>query len=449
MSITAEEAVAPGPSWPAWAQTALTFSRGWWLGTGLLRRRYGDVFRLRLYRQGSGSLRNVLVLADPEHMREVFAGSPKSWHVGDGNLLRPVLGEHSLLVVDEDVHARIRKLLMPSFTVGALRGYATMFEALAEADVERWPTGRTIRAHEHTQRLTLDIILHTVFGVSDPKRSATLRPLLARILRPRAADALWILQPGLERIGVGRAYHRELVRLNRLMEQEIAERRTDPALHERADVLSRMTAANVDDDRLSDEELRDQLVTLVIAGYETTAKALAWCLLDLAHNPAAQQEAQRAADSGDLGHLTAVFKESLRLHPVVAGTARQLVEPMRVAGRLVPKGWSVFPWLSAPHFDGRYFPDPKAFRPERFLGEHPPSNHHWQPFGGGVRRCIGAAFSQAEAAVILKSALSRYSVEPVAAEMEGDSRIPNIVIGPRLGALVRLTRREKAPQAAG
>ncbi|ADG98443.1 cytochrome P450 [Segniliparus rotundus DSM 44985] len=443
MGVASGEKIVPGPRWPAAVQTFLAFTRGWEVGSWL-RGHYAKTVEVRSYRRGSWVSIPTLLTSDPAMARQVFAGSPKVYHAGASNaILAPVLGKRSLLSIDGEDHARIRKLLMPSFAGAALRGYASMFEELAEADAQQWPTGRVTAALEHTHRLTLDIILRTVFGVSDPQRSAVLRPRVLRVALPGPGTALWAWAPRSARLGVARGYRGNLAALNRILAEEIAARRADSAVHERKDVLSRMVAANEDGDRLCDEELRDQLLTLVMAGFETTAKALAWCLLDLAHNPAAQQRAQAAADEGDVEHLTAVFKETLRLHPVVSGVARLLMETDQIGERRLAAGSRAAISFYPLHHDEELFPQPEAFRPERFLDQNQPPGHHWAPFGGGVYRCIGASFSQAEAAAILRSVLTRYTVSPMRAEMEPQSHMPNIVIGPKFGGQVRLARRER------
>ncbi|KAA0024158.1 cytochrome P450 [Antrihabitans cavernicola] len=433
--------VFPGPWWPALAQTILLYSRAWWIGGESLRHKYGEVFRLRLVNPGPKSAKTGLVVADPEEMRSVLTGSPQIYEAGKSHALRPIWGKHSVLSVDGEAHARLRRLLMPSFSGAALRGYATMFETLAEADAKNWPLDTPTTALENTQRITLEIILRTVFGVSDEERSAVLRPLTARIGTLGVGEILWLTVPTLKKFRVGLEYRQALIRLREIMDREIVQRRTDPDLHGRADVLSRMLAVDMDGDRLTDAEVRDQLVSLVTVGQESTAKALAWCLLHLAYNPDVQRKAQAAADAGDLGYLTAVFKESLRLHAVVAFAARRVAEPVKVAGREVPAGTVVLPFLSAPHRDGRYFPEPTEFRPERFLGESDDQLRKWQPFGGGVRRCLGAGFSLAESPIILRSVLTRYDIAPSRPVMEGPSRLPNIVVGPRYGGQIRLTER--------
>jgi cytochrome P450 len=425
---------------PGLLVTFLTLSRGWSLGRAL-HRRYGDMSVVRLFDANPDTpALDCLVATGVEPMRDIFAGSAGTFRSGNP-ILTPIVGQKSLFTLEEDEHARVRKLLTPSFSAAALRRYTPMFEEAAEQDVPQWPVGSPITALRHTQRVTLDIILRTMFGVSDPRRSATLRPLLDRIVQPNWAEGLWIYRPAIGRLGIARSYRRALAELHQRLAEEIEERRADPRRHERHDVLSRMVSASVEDDRLNNDELRDQLITLVVAGHETTSKALAWCLLDLAHHPDEQAKAQEAADRGDLDHLSSAFKESLRLHPVVANTGRRLARPARIGGRLVPAGWAVYPWISRPHFDERHFPNPCQFRPERFLGGTPDEIRAWQPFGGGFRRCIGAAFSILESAVILQSLLTRYHVLPARRGMEKPSSQFSVVVGPRNGGRVRLVPR--------
>ncbi len=439
---------------PAMLHMLLGLTRAWWVGRGLPRRlvrRSGNMFRARVPLMESGGSGNLLVLFDPDDIREVFAGSTELFGMEVDNPMKFVLGENTLTTLDGEAHTRIRRLLMPSFSPGALKGYAAMFEELAEADVPRWPVGRAEGMQSHMQRLTLDIILRTVFGVSDPQRAARLRPLYGHLGSPNLIDLAGFRWPILVKLGFGRSYRRKLVEVNEFMAGEIAERQKDPRIHERKDVLSRMVTARMDDgDRLSEAELLNQVYHLVFAGFETTATSLPWAFLELAHNPHVQRKAREAADSGDLEYLTAVAKESLRLHPVLPLSFRRVMKPTRIGGRLVPEGWFVAPWISAPHFDERYFPEPKVFRPERFLGEDQPSSHHWLPFSNGAHRCIGAAFSLSESAIILRSMLTRFTIEPAARKVEGPSLRPNIVVSPSRGGRVRLVPRQKqaTPAAA-
>lgn len=407
---TAELAVAPpppGPRLPVAVQTLLfSTRRHTWLPK--LRRRYGDVVRLRIYPE-----RSVVEIADVELIRAIFSGSNTVFHAGEGNvILKPVMGEHSVLLTDEDQHLRARKLLMPAFHGAALRGYRDMVSELADAEAARWPTGRPFPTHARMQALTLEVILRVVFGVAEGPRLDELRMLLGRLVDVGPIDILGWHNPKLQRIGPWRRYARGQQRVDELLYAEIGERKLAGDLADRGDVLSRLLLVTVDGERLSDVELRDQLVTLLLAGHETTATALAWALHELARHPALLDRAIRAADGRtqeDDKYLEAVAKESMRLHPVISEVARKLTTDLVVGGYRIPAGHTVMPSIALVQGDPAHHADPEKFRPDRFLGEGPPTGT-WLPFGGGVRRCLGAGFSLMEATVMLRSVLSRYRI---------------------------------------
>ncbi|WP_199432177.1 cytochrome P450 [Qaidamihabitans albus] len=424
----------PGPRLPLAVQTLLFGSfRHRWLP--VLRRRHGDVIRLRIYPE-----RSVVEIADVEHIRAIFSGSPSIFHAGEGNMiLKPAMGEHSVLLTDEDVHLRARKLLMPAFNGAALRGYRDMITRLADEEAGRWPTGTPFPSHARMQALTLEVILRVVFGVSAGARLDELRRLLSRIVDVGPIDLIGWYNPKLQRFGPWRRYAVAQRRVDELLYAEIAERRRADDLADRNDVLSRLLTVSGEEDRLSDAELRDQLITLLLAGHETTATALAWALHELARDPAQLAAATRAADAGDDRHLEAVAKESMRLHPVISEVARKLTRDIEIGGYRIPAGHTVMPSIALVHGDAGHHPDPREFRPERFLGDGPPTGT-WLPFGGGVRRCLGAGFSLLEATIVLRAVLSRYHLAPDRERPEG-ARPRNITMVPARGARIAVTQR--------
>jgi cytochrome P450 len=436
---TAQSAVPPGLRLPVLVQTLLFGQYRSWL-LPVLRRRYGDVFTMRIAPTG----RLVVLLARPEDIRTVFTGPATVFHAGEGNaILGPVMGEHSVLLVDEDKHRRVRRLLMPAFHGTALRGYQDLVSRLAAAEVDRWPTGRTFRAHERMNALTLEIILQVVFGVTDQARLATLRPLVRGIVAIGPMIMLGWFYPQLQGIGPWKRYMTFQHELDRVLYAEIAERRRADDLADRDDVLSRLLRIDetdaVDDAGLTDAELRDQLITLLLAGHETTATTLAWCLHELARRPAVLRTAQRAADEHDDEYLSAVAKEALRKRPVIYEVARRLTQPVDIAGYRIPAGSVVAPGIGLVQTDPANYPEPDEFRPERFIGTQPAANT-WIPFGGGVRRCLGAGFSLMEASVVLGEVLRRYDVRPDRARPEGQ-RARNITLVPARGARIAVRPR--------
>ncbi|QWZ10730.1 cytochrome P450 [Nocardioides panacis] len=419
----------PGPRWPSLLQSiALVRFRHRFVPA--LHRRYGDVFTVRIMPKGSA----LVLFTRPEHAKEIFAGDPEVFHAGKGNaILGPIMGEHSLLLQDSGAHKRARKLLMPAFNGQALRGYESVVATLAKEEVDRWVPGVPFRSLDRMNALTLEVILRVVFGVTDESRLARLRPLVNRTVDVSPAVLLGWGYPFLQRFGPWRATVQNQRDLDEVMYAEIAERRAAPDLAERSDVLSRLLQVG-GEEGLSDHELRDQLVTLLLAGHETTATALAWALYELGRDQDQMRTARRAAAAGDDEHLEAVLKESMRLHPVIPMVARHLMAPVTIGGIDLPRGVNVGPSILVGHAREDSHRDAGAFRPERFpAGEVAP--HTWIPFGGGVRRCIGAGFSLMEGVAVLREVLGRYDVRLPDGALDVP-KVRNITSVPRHGARV-------------
>ena len=419
----------PGPRWPALLQSiALVRFRHQFVPA--MHKRYGDVFTVRIMPKGSA----LVLFTRPEHAKEIFAGDPEVFHAGKGNaILGPIMGEHSLLLQDSAEHKRARKLLMPAFNGAALRGYQSVVARLAAEEVDRWTPGVAFRSLDRMNALTLEVILRVVFGVTDEPRLARLRPLVNKSVDISPVVLLGWGYPFLQRFGPWKATVDNQRRLDEVLYAEIAERRAAPDLAERTDVLSQLLRVE-GDDGLSDAELRDQLVTLLLAGHETTATALAWSLHELGRHPAVRAQARSAAASGDDQLLEAVLKESMRLHPVIPMVMRHLMQPVTIGGIDLPAGANIGPSILISHAREDNHRDPDAFRPERFLAGEVAANT-WIPFGGGVRRCIGAGFSLMEGVAVLRAVLLRYDV----ALPDGATdypRVRNITSVPRHGARV-------------
>jgi cytochrome P450 len=425
----------PGPQWPPLLQSVglIRFRHRF---VPAMHKRYGDVFTVRIMPKGTA----LVLFTRPEHTKEIFAGDPEVFHAGKGNaILGPIMGEHSLLLQDSTAHKRARKLLMPAFNGAALHGYESVVTRLAEQEVARWTPGEPFRSLDRMNALTLEVILRVVFGVTDESRLAKLRPLVNRTVDVSPVVLLGWGYPLLQRFGPWKATVDTQRALDEVMYAEIAERRAAPDLAERGDVLSRLLAVE-GEEKLSDNELRDQLVTLLLAGHETTATALAWTLYELGRDPHQLARAQRAADAADgKDHLEAVLKESLRLHPVIPMVARHLMEPASIGGIDLPRGTNVGPSILLAHAREENHRDPEVFRPERFLGGEVATNT-WIPFGGGVRRCIGAGFSMMEGVAVLREVLRRYDIA-----LPGGPRdypkVRNITSVPRYGARIVVTAR--------
>ena len=440
MSTTTPPAeLPPGPKLPWFVQTvALMRARTQFVPAA--HRRYGDLFTLRVPPGG----RALVFVNRPEHIKEVFAGDAKAFHAGEGNaILGPVMGEHSVLLTDEDVHMRARKLLMPAFNGAALRSYEALVAAIAKREVDSWKSGQTLVTLDRMNALTLEIIMQVVFGVTDDERLDRLRPLLNRTVNIGPLILLGWAYPQLQRRRPWSTYLANQIALNEVLYTEISQRRAAQDLGERSDVLSRLLLVGAGDDPdqqpLTDAELRDQLVTLLLAGHETTASALSWTIHELAMNRDVQRRARTAADDGDMKYLEAVLKESMRLHPIIDQVARMLTEDTTVAGHRLPAGTTVSPSIRLAHLRDQNHPEPHDFRPERFLdGEVAPNT--WLPFGGGVRRCIGAGFSLMEGTAVLREVLQRYELT-MTQRKPGRTRIRNITCVPKGKARVVVTAR--------
>jgi cytochrome P450 len=418
-------ALPPGPRLPVGLQTLLFMTARTWIGPRW-HRRYGDVFSVHLAPAGRG-----VVLTRPEHIREVFAGPASTFHAGEGNaILGPIMGEHSVLLLDEDAHLVARKRVMSAFHGEAMRGYAEVVERLATEQVEQWPVGEPFAVHPFMNDISLEVILRIVFGVTDEARLIGMRPMLRRLVKIGPLVFLGWLYPQLENVGPWRRFRLLKEATDALIYAEIADRRQVLDLAGRTDVLSKLLVA---DPTQTDAELRDHLVTLLLAGHETTASTLAWTLHDLARRPALLRRVQRAADEDDERYLEAVVKESMRLRPVITQVARRLAKPVRIGGYDLPADVVVFPSIYLVQRTPSVHPSPQEFRPERFLdGSPPPAT--WIPFGGGIRRCLGAALAMVEAQAVLKAVLARVDIEPVGRPECSHTR--NVTTVPARGARI-------------
>jgi cytochrome P450 family 135 len=372
--------------------------------------RYGDVFRLKIAYEGTW-----VMLADPDAVKQVFTGDPRVFHAGEGNqILAPVLGRNSILVLDEKPHISQRRLLLPPFHGERMQAYGETMAEIAAAEIATWPTGTPYELRPRMQAITLDIILRTVFGVREGERMAELRGALRDFLdlttNPRLLLPLLFVGP--ERVRSFGPFRRRIERVDRLIHREIAERRRAGDLEQRDDILSLLVGAHHEDGSpMRDEEMRDELLTLLVAGHETTATSLAWAVERLSRHPEKLDRLRREVEAGSEDYLTATIQETLRLRPVISIVIRRLTEPVEIGGYELPAGVSVTPSVYLVHRNPKIYPEPDAFRPERFL-DTPPGTYTWIPFGGGVRRCLGASFAQFEMAVVLKELVKRWEIRP-------------------------------------
>jgi cytochrome P450 len=378
------------------------------------------MFTIRIAHEGTW-----VFVSDPEAIKQVFTGDPRLLHAGAANLvLLPVLGEHSVLLLDEPEHMGQRKLMLPPFHGKRMKAYGDLMARVAADEIDRWPTDAPVRMRPRMQAVTLEVILRAVFGVDEGERLNRLRDELRRTLNmlsdPRRAMFLVVLGP--ERLRKLRPFRRYLQRVDELLFEEIRSRRSARDLAERDDILSLLLQASDEEGRpMSDRELRDELMTLLVAGHETTATALSWAVELLARHPAELERLEADVAGGDGAYLDAVIKETLRLRPVIALVLRKLMEPMEIGGRLLPAGASVAPSIYLVHRNPEVYPEPERFRPERFL-EQPAGTYTWIPFGGGVRRCLGGAFAEFEMAVVLRELVARRNLRPVGRKPEHSVR---------------------------
>jgi cytochrome P450 len=389
------------------------------------RRKLGDTFAVH-----SPPFGRLVYVADPADIKRVFTGDPAQFHAGDANafIMEPVLGKHSLLVLDEEEHLRERKMLLPHFHGESVRRYAETMASATAAEVDSWSVRERVAMRPAMQRIGLEVILRAVIGVSDPGRLARLRQLLPRTsgITP-LIQAMW-MWPWLGRFGPWKRYRRMLAETDAVLYEEIAAKRADPSGD---DILSLLVANS----SLSDAELRDEVMTLLVAGHETTATALAWAFERLVRHP----DAMARASAGDDDYLDAVIKETLRVRPVVADVVRTVTRETEVGGYTLPAGTIVLPAVALVQRSEAY-EDALEFRPERFLDGSPPP-YTWIPFGGGVRRCIGAAFATLEMKVVLREVLARVTLEPARRADEG-TRVSGVMMLPgRAGEVVVAARR--------
>jgi cytochrome P450 len=374
--------------------------------------RYGDIFTIRIAYEGTW-----VMLADPAAVKQVFTGDPKVFHAGEGNeILAPLLGRNSLLVLDEKRHMSQRRLLLPPFHGERMQGYGQTMAEIAEREISSWPTGTPYALRPRMQALTLDIILRTVFGVGEAEAAKltdlreALRDFLDMTTNPRFLLPLLAVGPErLRRIG---AFRRRIERVDALIYREIAERRRAEDVDERDDVLSMMIGASHEDGSpMRDEEMRDELLTLLVAGHETTATSLAWAVERLSRSPEKLERLRAEVSEGREEYLTATIQETLRLRPVISIVLRKLTEPVEIGGYELPAGVSVAPCIYLVHRNPEVYPEPQRFLPERFL-DNPPGTYTWIPCGGVVRRCLGASFAQFEMSVVLKELVRRHGIRP-------------------------------------
>jgi cytochrome P450 len=448
MLIMSEAELPPGPPLPRAVQSALMM-RHWPRFISACQRRYGSVFTVDV-----ASMGKIVYLADPADIKTVFAGDPAVFRAGEANsVLRGVLGDSSVLLLDEARHRDRRRMMLPPFHRDAVARQSELMADIAASNVAGWPVGTEFPVAPRMAEITLEVILRTVIGSEEPERLAALRAALPPVVNMNTLAMLAMLNPDLLRRRPWRGVRRRIAEADRLIYAEIADRRADPNLAERTDVLAMLVRAGGADGTgdgraMTDTELRDQLMTLLFAGHETTATGLSWALERLVRDPVTLARAVEAAEAGAPGdeYLDALVKEILRVRPVVFDVGRRLSAPVELAGYRLPAGVIVSPGIGLVHASAEQYPDPARFDPERMIGASlSPST--WLPFGGGGRRCLGATFAQVEMRIVLREVLRGVQLDTTGARGERQ-RVKHVTLVPHRGARIRVRARRPAPTAA-
>jgi cytochrome P450 family 135 len=438
----ASRELPPGPRLPRLIQAALVTAGPY---SWMLRRwrRHGDCFSSHFPIFG-----RVVYVADPAEIKRVFTGDPTVFHAGEANAsaIGDALGEHSLLTLDEARHLSQRKLLLPPFHGESVRRYAEVMAEATEREVNGWPLGRPFPLRPRMQAITLEVILRAVFGVREGERMDRFRERIPRLAASTSVlNWLPFMRAELGGLSPAARFRRALDAVDELIYAEIAERRGSNGRNGRDDVLSLLLAARHEDgSAMSDVELRDELMTLLTAGHETTATGLSWAFERLLRTPRVLARLTDSLDDDE--YLDAVVKETLRARPVIVDVGRKLTRETEIAGYRMPAGTFVLPAIAVIHARPDLYPSPDEFRPERFL-ERQAESYAWIPFGGGIRRCIGASFAQVEMRVVLREVLRRARLRAASSRPERP-RVQHVTVVPARGARVVVEERLPAPAEA-
>jgi len=400
------ERLPPGPRLPATLVTLAWAVAPTWVMDRCFKR-FGETFTITFAPSG----RKLVMISDPDAVKTVFTAPPDIAPSAAGaSPVAPIMGPSSVITLIGPEHMRQRKLLLPPFHGERMREYEDVIVDATKHSMAQWPLGRPMRLAQRTRAITLEVILRAVFGV-EAERMDPMRDAIRGLLKPVQGPALLLSalrRPTLERPtgALGDA----LDRLDSVIYQEIARRREQSDLGERTDILSLLLLARDESgEPMTDSELRDELVTLLLAGHETTATAVAWAIERLVRHPEklSRLVAEVDAEEGD-EYMQAVVSETLRVRPVVPFVVRMLTEPLIVGGHELPAGARVVPSIYLVNRNPRIYEAPGEFRPERFLeneGGRDVNPYSWIPFGGGIRRCIGASFATLEMKLIMRTVL--------------------------------------------
>lgn len=402
------------------------------------RREHGEVFQMQAGIEGG-----TVVSCHPDHARSLFTAKPE--HVPSltaESPLRPIVGPGSVLTANGPRHLRQRRLLLPPFHGDAIDRYSQMIGEATDRELERWPIGRPFALAPRMQSITLDVIMSGIFGVDErPARGTHEHRLRSTIKRLTALSTSPVAKIG-ELTNMGREEPVGLMRtaialLDRATYPIIAARRRADDLAQRGDILSLLLSARTEDgELLSDKELRDELLTLVLAGFETTANSLAWTWERLVRTPEAHERLRNAVRRGEQAaeHVEATIVEGMRCRPVIPIVGRRVTVPWRLGEYVLPAGTAISISILLVHHREDLYPDPFSFRPERWLNDKP-GTYEWLPFGGGTRRCLGAALAMAEQQIVLHAIAQRFDLEADRPEPE-HAQHRNVTMIPARGTRV-------------
>jgi cytochrome P450 len=431
------------PRSPLWQTLAWSFRPLAFMARG--RAEIGDAFSVSFV----GFERPMVLISDPAAVKALYTERRNGLPPGRSFQLEPVLGARSVLLLEGDEHIARRRLMLPPFHGERMRSYEGIVEEIVTAEIDSWPIGREFPIHARMQAITLEVILRAVFGVAEGPRLDALRGMLGNLLVETGSPTMILRALVARRRGRDplASVRTRLDQVDEALMAEIAEHRRRPDLEQRDDILSMlMTATFEDGTAMDDRELRDQLMTLLLAGHETTATALAWTFDLLLRHPVEMGLLRGSLENGEDAYLKATISESLRLRPVVPLAGRRLAEDLVTDDLELPAGTDVTAAIWLTHTDPKLYPDPFAFRPERFL-EAAPDTYAWIPFGGGVRRCLGAAFAEFEMRIALREILLRCELHKVDPRPERTGR-RNITFSPRAGTPVVLDSRRPTGEFA-
>jgi cytochrome P450 len=398
------------------------------------RARYGDVFDVRVTGQ------RWTVLCDPAAVQEVFRHGPEDLNSGEANEpLRPLIGRRNVLLLDGDEHLARRKLVLPPFHGDRMRAYEGIVRAACDEAFDALPLGEPVAMLPVVQDVTYEVILRAVFGIDEAARVVALRDALRELLEwtIKLRNAFVFSYLGPDRLIRMRAFQRRRRVVDRLVHEQIAQRRTDPSIASRTDILSLLLQARFEDgSALTDLDVRDELVTLLLAGHDTTSAELTWAIDALAWAP----DVGDRIGAGEKGLVDAAWSETLRLRPPLPIVVRSLRRPLTIGGTSLPTGAIVAPCATVVHRRADLWPDPDRWDPGRWLGGSRPAAGTYFPFGGGVRRCVGASFATFEARIVLTELLRRFTMRPALRIREPVWR-RGVVLIPMFGGRVVLTPR--------